>query len=140
MALFVDEEKCSGCTDCVSLCPAEAISIINGKAAIDQAKCKECLLCLDECPSDAIYQVLEREDSLIPEEKEIPKFVSSIPHQQYNPFGQDLKKQQAIGIGTSLLNGMVNWTRNFFNEHPMHGDRRKGGGRPRRLRRRHGRW
>jgi len=53
MAVTVDVEECTGCGDCVEVCPLEAISLNDGKAVIDDV-CTECGLCLDECPNDAI--------------------------------------------------------------------------------------
>jgi Fe-S-cluster-containing hydrogenase component 2 len=48
------QEKCVGCSDCVSYCPVKAISIIHGKARIDQQKCIDCKLCLTTCTYKAI--------------------------------------------------------------------------------------
>ncbi|MCK5473653.1 MAG: 4Fe-4S binding protein, partial [Planctomycetes bacterium] len=31
MAAKIDAEKCTGCESCIPECPAEAISLINGK-------------------------------------------------------------------------------------------------------------
>ena len=56
-ALRVDASKCTaGCTDCVPVCPTEAITIVDGKAVIDQKKCNQCLTCIEECPTDAIHE------------------------------------------------------------------------------------
>jgi len=54
MAAKVDTAKCTGCGDCVEVCPLEAISLNDGKAVIDKDTCTECGLCVDECPNDAI--------------------------------------------------------------------------------------
>ncbi|MGC9455195.1 MAG: NifB/NifX family molybdenum-iron cluster-binding protein [Phycisphaerae bacterium] len=50
----VDREKCTGCGACVSVCPADAITISDGKAHVDAGKCVGCAVCRDECPYDAI--------------------------------------------------------------------------------------
>lgn len=54
MAVKIDTELCNGCGACVDICPAEAITIQDGKARIDEEKCLECGVCVDECPQDAI--------------------------------------------------------------------------------------
>jgi len=54
MAAKVGIEKCTGCGDCVEVCPVEAISLNDDKAVIDEDTCTECGLCVDECPNDAI--------------------------------------------------------------------------------------
>lgn len=50
----VDQEKCTGCGACVSVCPVDAITISDGKAHVDTGKCTGCAVCRDECPYDAI--------------------------------------------------------------------------------------
>lgn len=53
--LSVDPGLCSGCRKCVSVCNADAITIIGNKAVIDPTKCIQCFKCIDACPYDAIY-------------------------------------------------------------------------------------
>ena len=51
----IDEEKCKGCTACVRVCPAGAISGELKKAhTIDAAKCLKCGACMDKCKFGAI--------------------------------------------------------------------------------------
>ena len=57
----VDEDLCSVCGICVSVCKPEALSIIevgNGdrKIVVDKVECKGCGLCVAACPSGAISQ------------------------------------------------------------------------------------
>ena len=52
--LTVLKDKCTGCGDCVKVCPVEAIKLKDGKAVIDDGECIECDACIDECPSEAI--------------------------------------------------------------------------------------
>ncbi len=56
----VDEDICSGCALCVSVCPYDAISIVvkDGKrvAQVDSVKCKGCGACAGTCPSGAMQQ------------------------------------------------------------------------------------
>lgn len=54
MAATVDAQKCTGCGDCVEVCPMEAITLNDDKAVVDEDTCTECGLCVDECPNDAI--------------------------------------------------------------------------------------
>jgi electron transfer flavoprotein alpha subunit len=53
--------NCIGCGKCVSVCPFEAISMVNKKAVIDLTKCTLCGSCVVVCPVKAI--VIKREDS-----------------------------------------------------------------------------
>lgn len=57
----VDSSKCIGCRLCVSKCPTDAISMVNGKAVIDADKCIACGICANGdgqkwkgCPVKAI--------------------------------------------------------------------------------------
>ncbi len=49
-------DDCFGCGACVSVCPANAIEIKDGKAIIDQKKCTKCNKCLDICAINAIKE------------------------------------------------------------------------------------
>ncbi|MCC6126183.1 MAG: CoB--CoM heterodisulfide reductase iron-sulfur subunit A family protein [Pirellulales bacterium] len=57
---WVDEEMCSGCKTCISLCPYQAITPDEERkiAVIDQALCKGCGTCVAACPSGAAKQHL----------------------------------------------------------------------------------
>ena len=54
MAAVVDKEKCTGCENCIEICPVDAISIKDKKASINEEECIECGNCVDECPNEAI--------------------------------------------------------------------------------------
>jgi NAD-dependent dihydropyrimidine dehydrogenase PreA subunit len=53
----VDLEKCTGCGECLEACSVEAISLIEGKAAIDADTCLSCGACVQACPAGAIAEV-----------------------------------------------------------------------------------
>jgi heterodisulfide reductase subunit A len=57
----IDEDLCSACGICLSLCKYEALSIDekdkdNLKIVVDKIECRGCGLCLSACPSGAISQ------------------------------------------------------------------------------------
>jgi ferredoxin len=53
MAVNIDKGKCTGCGDCVDVCPVEALSIENEKAVVND-ECIDCGACVNTCPNDAI--------------------------------------------------------------------------------------
>ena len=51
----IDEEKCTGCGECIPNCPEGAIQIIDGKARlISDIFCDGLGACIGHCPEDAI--------------------------------------------------------------------------------------
>ena len=51
----IDEEKCTGCGQCVTACAEGAIQIIEGKARlVSDSYCDGLGACLGHCPADAI--------------------------------------------------------------------------------------
>jgi NAD-dependent dihydropyrimidine dehydrogenase PreA subunit len=57
----IDEEKCTGCGQCVIACAEGAIEIIEGKAkVISDNLCDGLGACMGECPEGAL-QIIERE-------------------------------------------------------------------------------
>jgi heterodisulfide reductase subunit A len=52
----VNEEICSGCGLCISVCPYSAIDLVEGKAELNEALCKGCGSCAAVCPSGAMEQ------------------------------------------------------------------------------------
>ena len=53
-SIYLDTEKCIGCTTCTQRCPSEAIRVRNGKATILQERCVDCGECIRVCPRHAM--------------------------------------------------------------------------------------
>lgn len=55
-----DEDKCTQCGVCVSLCPVNALKVDKKTAKIvfDEDKCVVCGLCIDACPTTAMELLL----------------------------------------------------------------------------------
>ena len=52
--LVVNPTKCTGCGQCVPVCPEQANSLVPGeKITVDFAACKTCGACVPVCPGDA---------------------------------------------------------------------------------------
>ncbi len=64
----IDEERCTGCGQCVSPCAEGALQIVNGKArVIGEELCDGAGFCLGVCPEDAL-SIEERETKEFSEE------------------------------------------------------------------------
>jgi len=53
----IDSVKCTGCGNCVDVCPQQAISIDNDLAVINQELCIQCGACAAICPASAIDEL-----------------------------------------------------------------------------------
>jgi ferredoxin len=49
----VNPEKCTACGQCISVCPADCISFVNGKAFVQEVECRNCRICVRVCPENA---------------------------------------------------------------------------------------
>jgi NAD-dependent dihydropyrimidine dehydrogenase PreA subunit len=65
--VWIDVERCTGCSACVDACPVGAITLVDGLAHVDEDVCTGCRACLEVCPREAIRPVIEGE--LIPVEE-----------------------------------------------------------------------
>jgi|LGOV01.1.fsa_nt_gb iron only hydrogenase large subunit-like protein len=52
-SVYLDKEKCLGCTTCLRNCPTGAIRVREGKATIIESKCIDCGECIRVCPHHA---------------------------------------------------------------------------------------
>lgn len=50
----VDEEKCIGCGECISACPAQVFVLTDEKAIVTENECMGCQTCIAICPNEAI--------------------------------------------------------------------------------------
>lgn len=52
-SVFLDAQKCIGCTTCLRHCPTEAIRIRDSHAVINPQRCIDCGECIKNCPQKA---------------------------------------------------------------------------------------
>lgn len=75
----IDEEKCTGCGLCLTVCPDQTLSLLHGKAVVSGARCLACAHCRAVCPTQAIT---------LPGLAHDPSFQTFTPDNQYLPPGQ----------------------------------------------------
>ena len=51
---FYADDKCIHCGKCASVCPAGAISMVDGRPVWTKRKCLKCCGCINRCPASAI--------------------------------------------------------------------------------------
>lgn len=50
----IDRDMCTGCGNCVEVCPPLALILADDKVTIEEEFCEECGFCVAECPVQAI--------------------------------------------------------------------------------------
>ncbi|MFW6324917.1 MAG: 4Fe-4S binding protein, partial [Desulfovibrionales bacterium] len=52
----IDDDLCTGCGRCISVCPKEILSLCKGKVVpVDQQRCMLCGHCVGACPTGALF-------------------------------------------------------------------------------------
>jgi len=53
--ITIDTEKCTGCGECVDICPAEVLEMVDDKSTVAHIEeCLGCESCVETCPEEAI--------------------------------------------------------------------------------------
>jgi electron transfer flavoprotein alpha subunit len=53
--VVIIKDKCTGCTQCVSVCPTGALEMKEGLAVVDPKLCNACGECVEVCPAEAMF-------------------------------------------------------------------------------------
>lgn len=54
-SVIVDTDKCTGCGECIDICPVEVFELDEGKSVpINESECLGCESCVEVCEYDAI--------------------------------------------------------------------------------------
>lgn len=56
----VDERRCTGCRDCVAVCPTECLALWQHlPVVVETGKCVSCSVCEGICPSGALEMIVQ---------------------------------------------------------------------------------
>jgi len=97
--MIVQADKCTGCGDCVAVCPTGAIRLVANVATIAQEKCTGCEACLTACPNGAIVAV--EKPLAAPAVRPVPEVISVRP--QPSPIPWSAKVWPAVGTALAVL-------------------------------------
>ena len=86
---IINQDKCTGCKNCLILCPDQAIYYQNEKCAVDEQVCTECYVCLRRsiCPYGAF------------EPSELSTFIKQFQHVISDPAESHGIKKGVSGRG-----------------------------------------
>ncbi len=91
-AIVLNEDKCNGCTNCIRVCPTEAIRVKNQKAAIIKKRCINCGQCLAACPNKALSGISDDLKSI----EKFPYRIALVDPVLYAQFHEDVLNPQSI--------------------------------------------
>ena len=75
MNIYIDPSKCTGCEECVDVCPVDCIEGDDGYIhMIDELDCIKCGKCIEVCPDDAIVRATGRLPKLPDKLTKVGKF------------------------------------------------------------------
>jgi NAD-dependent dihydropyrimidine dehydrogenase PreA subunit len=104
--LTIELDRCDGCGDCVEVCPAGAISLVNGVARIDSGSCTECEACVQACPNGAIQVArpvaVREEPAVAVADRPRPSALASLVGATLSFIGSQLLPRAADAIVNAL--------------------------------------
>ena len=62
LIIAVVARRCTGCKECLIVCPSGSIEMIRGKAEIDPDTCTSCRLCEAVCSYGAVEQCKKEQE------------------------------------------------------------------------------
>jgi len=115
----IDEDKCTGCGQCITSCAEGAIELIDGKArVVSETYCDGLGACLGSCPEDAI-SIEKREAPEFDEKAAKAHVAASVKQAQKTPFvcpgsmARSLKKKSTgaadDGAESPLPSELTHW-------------------------------
>ena len=112
--IYTRETECQDCYKCVRHCPAKAIKIEKGRAAVIPELCVACGQCVQVCPAGAkqVRDDLERVRSLLRSKQEVmlslaPSWVSEFPDMGRDRLLGLIRQAGFSGVSETALGAQV---------------------------------
>lgn len=116
----LDKDKCHGCTNCIKMCPTQAIRVRNGKAKIITNRCIDCGECIRVCPYHAKNAITDSFEKLndykytvalpaptlygqFPEAKDINSILNALVHIGFNDVFEVARAAEIITEETKRI-------------------------------------
>ena len=91
----IDEERCTGCGNCILACAEGALELVDGKARLmGDIYCDGIGACIGECPEGAL-KIIEREAEAF-DETEVERMLEERSHPNHDP---DLSDEKLLACG-----------------------------------------
>lgn len=110
----INADLCTGCGQCIKVCPSQTISLVNGKAAITGDRSMNCGHCESVCPTGAIkvdaakvdfhYHTFTAEDRWLPYGQTEPAQLDRLFRSR-----RSCRNYTAKPISTNMLHDLVNF-------------------------------
>lgn len=112
--LMLRDDRCTGCGDCLSVCPNGAVAIVDGRSTVDRAKCRRCGICAEACLQEArqmagrdvsvaeVMAEIERDSVFIDESGGGVTFSGGEPFMQPRFLGRLLEECRSRGLKTAV--------------------------------------
>lgn len=115
--VLIDEDKCTGCGQCVTGCPEGALQIVDGKAKlVSEIYCDGLGACIGECPEGAITveerEAAEFDQAAVDERQAAKKQPDEAGHVcpgSAVKMIRDKKKRTAGGEGGPVASELAHW-------------------------------
>ena len=93
----VDGDKCEGCRSCESICPMNAIFMMDNEAVVDPSRCIGCGVCVIKCDKTGSIHLKERA-SHVPPSETLGDYALS-RYFEYKGLNTVLANRLSLGIG-----------------------------------------
>jgi anti-sigma regulatory factor (Ser/Thr protein kinase)/Fe-S-cluster-containing hydrogenase component 2 len=113
--LAVEEERCTGCLECLKACPTRALRVWNQRPHVLSSLCIECTACIEVCRWGA-FKIPDTSSSNPPEQTAMEAHTLVIPRAFLTQFGSKIPPRAVLAALRSLGFKDVRYTEEWEKE------------------------